>query len=62
MTAWKSAVRTLLLKTSTHSRVSPEMNERVYVCGRRQQHVVPPLIVADGETAILVHPVDKLNE
>lgn len=40
----------------------PEMYERVYVGGRRQQQVVPPLIVADVQTAILVHPADKLKE
>lgn len=40
----------------------PEMYERVYVRGRRQQQVVPPLIVADVQTAVLVHPADKLNE
>lgn len=37
------------------------MYEWVYVRGGRQQQVIPPFVVADVETAILIHPEDKLN-
>lgn len=43
----------------THSGVPPKMYERMNVRRRRQQEVVPPLIVTDVQAAILVHPVDK---
>lgn len=46
----------------TYCGMSPEMYERVDIGRRRQQKIVPPLVVADVETAILVHPVNKPNE
>lgn len=37
----------------------PKVYKSTDVCGRGQEEVVSPLIVADVQAAVLVHPVDK---
>lgn len=39
----------------------PEMYEGVYVCSWSKQQVVPPFVVADVETAVLIHPANNLR-
>lgn len=43
----------------TYSGVPPEVYECVDIWAGREQQVVPPLVIADVEAAVLVHPADK---
>lgn len=40
----------------------PKVYECVYVGGRSQEEVVSPLIIANVQAAVLVHPADKSHD
>lgn len=47
---------------NAYSRMSPIKNQILDVRAGRQQQKVPPFVVADVQTAILVHPAPQKND
>lgn len=50
------------LTLGTYSGMPPKVYECVDVGGWSEKKVVPPLIVANVQAAVLVHPVDKPHD